>query len=82
MSSTATLLYRFAVEAQVAFVEAGLPPLLVRECGCTRCQRYHYEGDGWFESHIGFQSKHGWDRVPIAQAILAAWEARNHARHR
>lgn len=35
--------------------------VIVREYGCTKCQRYHREGiDAEYRPHLPHQSKHGW----------------------
>lgn len=36
------------------------PRRLVCTYGCVRCQKWHAQGDDLYESHLGFQAKHGW----------------------
>lgn len=45
--------------------------------GCTRCQKWHYEGDALFEPHIWHQSKHGIARKP-ATLVADIRAARQH----
>ena len=46
--------------------------IVLREYGCTMCQRYHREPESLFEQHIGCQSKHGMREIDVYTAIVEA----------